>query len=194
MTCGVQSMIGSSKKSTKRSPKKSAKKSAKRSMKKWGGYSEKVTKLILKSKNAKSKKAAKITGTEKLKCPAGKIKRNAFMRKSKSGKIEAVGAKCVTNTGKPGKAKRTILLAKKGLLERYGYNNIKNLNKNQREDSLRKAVQAYGYVEVIRRLNAIANLLTRTSPEVSNKIRMDQKMVSNWYDEAKKNGLLPTPK
>lgn len=168
-------------------------KKSNKSNKKSGGYSEKVTKLLYKAKNKASKKAAKLTGTTELKCPAGKIKRDAYMRKSKSGKKTAVGAKCVKNMGAVGKAKRTILL-EKNMLSRYGYNDIKELTKNEREDALKKAVKAYGYVEVIRRLNALANLTVRTNPEVSKKVRMDQRMVSKWYDEAKAKGLPATPR
>ena len=78
-------------------------------------------------------------------------------------------------------------------LGRYGYHNIATLSKKDREDSLKQAVKAYGYVEVIRRVGAIATLLTRTKPVLSKKIRADQHMVSKWYNQAKKKGLKPTP-
>jgi len=180
-------MNGSAKRSRKRSQKKSTKK---RSLKKRGGYSENETKMILAAKNKASEKAAEMTNTENLKCPAGKIKRAAYMRKGKSGKKTAVAAKCIKNKGAPGKAKRTILL-EKNMLERYGYSNIKNKTKNEREEALKKAVDAFGYVEVIRRLVALANLNVRTNPELSNKVKNDQEMVSKWYKEA---GLPPTPR
>ncbi len=185
MTCGKVHL--------KRSRKSSAKKSyIKRSRK--GGYSVKVTKLLLKSKDKRSREAARLTKTTELKCPAGKIKRRAYLRKDKkSGKVTAVGAKCITNRGKPGKGPRKILLRGENALGRYGYENIMSLTKIQREKALKETVKAYGYVEVIRRVGALATLFTRTKPILSKKLRTDQHMVSKWYNEAKKKGLPPSP-
>lgn len=160
-----------------------------------GGYSEKVTKLLLKSKDKKSRKAAKETKTQDLKCPKGQIKRRAYIRTDKkTRKKTAVGAKCIKDLGKEGKGPRKILLNNDGDLGRYGYIDIKNLSKNDREKALKEAVKAYGYVYVIRRVGALASLNIRTHPELSKKFRLDQKMVSKWYNKAKKEGLPPTPR
>ncbi len=184
----------SNKSSNKRSNKRSNKYFYGRSYKKSGGYSEKVTKLLLKAKDKRSREAARLTKTTELKCPSGLIKRRGYLRKDKkSGKVTAVGAKCIINRGKPGKGPRRILMKNDKGLGRYGYHNITTLTKKQREESLKQAVKAYGYVEVIRRVGAIATLLTRTKPILSKKIRSDQHMVSKWYDMAKKRGLKPTP-
>jgi hypothetical protein len=176
------------KKSIKRSSKKKSISTKK------GGYSQKVTKLLLDAKNKQSKEAARLTKTTNIKCSPGKIKRRAYFRTDKNTKTKtAIGAKCIKNRGKYGKSKRTILLGPEDL-GRYGYEDIRSLTKQERKKSLEDAVKAYGYVAVIRRVGAIASLLTRTEPELSKKFRDDQHMVSKWYNKAKEKGLPPTPR
>lgn len=148
--------------------------------KQYGGYTVKETKAIIKRENKRSKKAEKITKTSNLKCPRGQIKRSGYITK----KNRVVGATCIKDMGAPGKAKKTIIL-KKGVLGKYGYDNLEDLNKKQRHDALKRAVKAQGYLEVIRRLTALANLNIRTNPKLSKIVRSDQKMVSKLYKESK---------
>ena len=173
-----------------RTPKRTPK-----TMKKSAGYSKKVTRLLLESKDKKSWEAAKATNTVGLKCPAGKIKRRAYIRKDKrTGKKTAVAASCIKNRGAPGKAKRTILMSKNRELGRYGYKDIKKMNKKDRQKAVEKAIKAYGYVDVIRKLGAIASLQTRTDPNISKRARSDQHFASKLYREAKAKGLPPSPR
>lgn len=175
-------MNKSPKKFYKKFYKKSYKKSYNKSYKKfYGGYTKKQTKAILSRKNAISRKAAELTNTQNLKCPAGKIKKRAYI--TKKGSI--VGAKCVKNEGKLGKSPRNIIL-EKGVFKKFGYEDIINLSKSEREKALGKAVKQYGFREVILRLNALANLNIRTNKKFSSIVRSDQKMVSNWYKKYKK--------
>lgn len=184
---------GGKKSMRKRSTNKT-RKNRKCPVSKHGGYSKEVTKLILESKKKEQNKAARLTNTQNLKCPAGEIVRNAYMRTNKNtGETTPVAASCIKNRGLPGKAKKTIVMNENRDLGRYGYSNVKSLSNANREKALKEAVKAYGYVAVIRRLGAVAAFTTRTNTELSKKVRNDQHMVSKWYNKAKAEGLPPTP-
>ena len=146
-----------------------------------GGYSKRVTKLILLEKDLKSERASKLTKTQGLKCPKGKIIRRAYI--TKTGKI--VGSVCVKDTGAPGKSKRSIILESE-IFSKFGYKHVTKLSKKQRHEALAKAVLRYGFVTVIKRLVALSNLTKRTHPNFSKKIKNDQEWLSKKYALAKK--------
>ena len=115
------------------------------------------------------------------KCGTGQLRRAAFTRRSsKSGKGTRVHSHCVRNMGLPGKGIQRIGTLKKGLLSKYGYASQKGVA--DRRDALKKAVDAYGALSVLRKLNAVAVYTRRTAPAVSAIFKADMKWVRASFE------------
>jgi hypothetical protein len=114
------------------------------------------------------------------KCGKGQIRRVSFTRRSKSGKISRIRSRCVRNLGLPGKGVQRIGTLKKGLLSKYGYASQKNIA--DRHAALKKAVDAYGALSVLRKLNAVAIYTRRTSPAISAIFKADMKWVRSSFE------------
>ena len=133
-------------------------------------------------------------------CPPGQILRKAYTRrystavrargftvKKSSGvayrvKPEAknmhIEARCVKNTGLPGKGPRSgrgFGPLKKGELAKYGYSF--RASESQRHAALKKAVSEYTALGVYRKLDAIAKLTMRTVPNAAKVFAADRDWV-----------------
>ena len=145
-------------------------------------------------------------------CPSGMIQRVAytrkystavlqkgFTRKSKLGKViyvkpskrnsTYVKPKCIKDTGKPGKGEQLIGPLKKGELTKYGYSIYSDDHKTkksreERHTALTKAINEYGSLGVYRKLDAVAKLTVRTTPEVSHIYQSDRDWVhANFWQK-----------
>jgi len=142
-------------------------------------------------------------------CPPGMILRapytrkystaiiqEGFTRKNKSGKtvhinpskknVVHVKAKCIKDTGKPGKGEKLIGVLKKGELHKYGYSiynegTMNHKSESERHEALKKAVNVYGALNVYRKLDAVAKLTVRTIPEVSKIYTKDRDWVHSTF-------------
>lgn len=82
--------------------------------------------------------------------------------------------------GRTAKDKQLIGTLKKGLLSKYGYSSHKNVT--ERRTALKKAVNAYGALSVLRKLNAVSVYTRRTSPVVSAIFKDDMKWVRASFE------------
>ena len=105
-------------------------------------------------------------------CPVGKIRIKTY--KTKDGRT--VKAHCRTDVGKPGKGKRLFTL-KKGDLTKYGYS--LKLNRDNREKSIRKAMNKISKNKMIKKLNALRVLHKNTNPLYSSRAFQDMKYVQD---------------
>jgi hypothetical protein len=92
-----------------------------------------------------------------------------------------VKASCVKNRSyTPGKNDKAIIgPLKKGELTKYGYN--AHLNRDKRHIALKKAIAAYGALDVYRKLDAITKLTLRTAPDAHKVFETDRKWVQSNY-------------
>lgn len=129
-------------------------------------------------------------GTKK--CGKGYIRRNAYTRKSRSGKRVRVTARCVKDRGLPGKGYQGkgpgIGKLREGELSQFGYSGVSKLSEAQRHTALKKAVAAYGALSLWRKLNAVAVYTKHTSPGVSRIFKSDMAWIRSTYGG--KNGKL----
>jgi hypothetical protein len=137
------------------------------------------------------------------KCPAGKILREPYERKSyrkKDGTLvkgSVVLPSCITNRGAPGKGQKKIFIDPKDhLLSDFGYNNVKSLTKAQRREKLVNAIetlkkkgktQTVAFNQIIHRLIGRANLQKKTNPDVYKIFKEDQEYISKMYKDVKGN-------
>ena len=154
--------------------------------------------------NLRLSRAGKLgIGTRK-RCPKGMISRAGYVRRisspvaqkgytkrARSGKLITVypkrkstyvGATCVKDLGKPGKLPEDapkIGPLRKGELQKYGYSY--KLPENLRKVALKKAIQAYGPLNVYRKLNAVSKLTTQTAPQASKAFSVDRNWIKSTY-------------
>ena len=80
--------------------------------------------------------------------------------------------------GKTGKTiKNRIGTLRKGLLIKYGYENVTTLSVVQRHTALNKAIRAYGALSVSRKLNAVYVYNRKTNPSASRIFKVDRDWV-----------------
>jgi hypothetical protein len=118
-------------------------------------------------------------------CPAGYVRRAAYMRYTKKGKHVLVPDACIKDVGAPGKGLPTgkpgIGPLRQGDLSRYGYTGVAGLSEADRRAALRQAVAAYGSLTVWRKLNALHIYTRRTSPATSRTVKTDMDWVRATY-------------
>jgi hypothetical protein len=66
---------------------------------------------------------------------------------------------------------------KKGLLIKFGYQNVTQLSQQQRHEALQKAIRAYGALSVFRKLNAVYVYNRKTNPSHSRIFKTDRDWV-----------------
>lgn len=155
-------------------------------------------KKYLKGMKNRSKTAMKHLNQKMPKCKPGNTVRNATVVK---GYTRANGtrvkksyrkASCIKDLGKPGEAGKGDILVKQGLLKRYGYHDVKNMNVSKRRAALREAAKKEGFREVISQLVAVSNLSKRSHPSIAKIFKADQEYISGLYKEYKeKHGSQP---
>jgi hypothetical protein len=133
-------------------------------------------------------------------CPKGQILRAPYKREFKNNVKESgfnvhrgsktvrvypkassaiVKASCVKNRALPGKTQKLIGPLKKGELTKYGYN--AHLNREKRHAALKKAIAAYGALDVYHKLDAITKLTLHTAPDAHKVFETDRKWVQTNY-------------
>lgn len=144
----------------------------------------------------------------KLSCPPGQIARSGYVRKLSSrvqrngyqrttkegttiivhptAKATYVKPSCVKDTGKSGKGQGQIGPLRKGELKRFGYSY--KLSEPERRNSLQRAIQELGALNVYRKLNAVAKLTVNSSPSASSSFSADRNWIRKTYASA--NGSL----
>lgn len=130
-------------------------------------------------------------------CPAGMIRKKSYVRKystavkqrgytvrKKNGRTYRVfpkaenmhiEAKCVKNTGKPGKGPALFGPLRKGELAKHGYSFRRT--ESERHAALRKAIEEYGASGVYHKLDAITKLFKTTKPRISRRFKEDREWV-----------------
>lgn len=147
------------------------------------------------------------------KCPVGKIERAGYTRKSyrrkgytkRNGTYVAptsvhaseVRPGCIIDRGRPGKGTLVFtpgkpfkipVVLERGVLEKYGYGNIKHLSENQRHRALANAVKHMkDPLRIFRRLILLSTYDKNTDPDASNIFHND----AYWLRE--QFGLYRTP-
>ena len=66
---------------------------------------------------------------------------------------------------------------KKGLLIKFGYQNVTQLSQQQRHEALQKAIRVYGALSVFRKLNAVYVYNRKTNPSHSKIFKTDRDWV-----------------
>lgn len=139
--------------------------------------------------------------TNKNDCPSGYIMRKGYTRRFRKSITNSgytvrrkgtvyvakpkkrsitVNAGCIRDRGLPGKGPtngESIGKLRKGALIKYGYQY--RLSDLTREKALKKAVHAYGAESVYHKLDAVAKLSPRTSPDASKIFSRDR----NWIKQ-----------
>lgn len=90
-----------------------------------------------------------------------------------------VASKKVVEPALPKTRNRVIPKLKKGTLTQHGYSSSSETSTRHR--SLGRAVKHYGALSVSKKLNAVATLTKRTSPEKSAVFKADRKWVAGKY-------------
>lgn len=117
-------------------------------------------------------------------CPSGTIKRDAYMRYTRSGKHVLVPESCIRDVGAPGKGLRGgpgIGPLRRGELAKHGYTAVQKMSVDDRHAALDRAVGEFGGLGVWRKLNAVAIYTRRTSPEASRVFKADMDYIRNKY-------------
>jgi hypothetical protein len=91
-----------------------------------------------------------------------------------------VGAKCIKDVGEKGKGKFIVYL-KPGRLGKYGYKDIKNITQKSRQNALALAINEYGPLSVMRRIN-ILFVMNKNRPELRKIYEYDKKWIYKNYD------------
>jgi hypothetical protein len=97
-----------------------------------------------------------------------------------------VPASCIKDTGKPGKGVpngQAIAPLRKGELTKYGYST--NLPENDRRKILLEAVKDLGALTIYRKLDAVAKLSLRISPENSRIFAKDRDWIRKTFGPLK---------
>ena len=117
-------------------------------------------------------------------CPAGYIKRAAFVRYTRKGKHSLVREQCIRNVGAPGKGFRDgpgIGPLRKGELLKHGYVGVTKMSVGERHKALDSAVKEFGSLSTWRKLNAVAVYSKRTAPGVSAIFKADMDYIRSKY-------------
>ena len=130
------------------------------------------------------------------KCSKGEILREGYKIKShkshsKSGKITDVKGAWIKPTciksqlNRSSKSKKTIIILEKDVLEKYGYNNIKAMNKTDRHIALRKAIKDIKPLSVYRRLVALSTLNKTKDITLSTILKTDAEWIKTQIEYKK---------
>jgi hypothetical protein len=114
------------------------------------------------------------------------ILRSAYTRKSKSGKRVHVPAGMIKNRGLIGKGYSGpngpgIGELHSGDLSKHGYENVASLSSEKRHSALKKAVNEYGALDVMRKLVAVSTYSKRTAPASSKLFKSDASWVKKTF-------------
>lgn len=118
-------------------------------------------------------------------CPSGYIRRDSYVRKTRSGKKTIVPEQCIRDLGAKGKGlpsgRPGIGKLRKGELAKYGYIHVTSLPISKRHAALVKAIDEYGSLRVWRKLNAVHVYTRRLSPTSSKIFKEDMDWIRAKY-------------
>jgi len=166
---------------------------------------EKTSEIIrdyLKSKEKMHSLARKKYSKEaSKKCSKGYIMREGYKigshkSHSKSGKETTVkkywvAPECIKSTlNRSNKGEKLIVIIEKDVLGKYGYKNIKELNKQSRQKSLHKAITHNKPISIYRRIVALATLNKNKDSKLYKILKEDAKWIKTQdeYKLSRSNG------
>ena len=144
---------------------------------------EKKTSVLVKKylqKREKIQKEAdkKFKEQAKKSCKPGYIKRSGYKISRENSKDTWIPPKCIKSPlGRSTKGKKDIVILEKGVLEKYGYENVLNLTELQRHRALKKAIKKIKPLSVYRRILAIATLNKNKDPKLSKILKNDAEWI-----------------
>jgi len=143
-----------------------------------------IDKQIIKKKAKIHKQMREKYGTKK--CKSNEIMREGYKRKSKSTKVIEVGPVCVeSKTGKP--HGKQLFVLEKDVLKKYGYVDVKNLSKQQRQTALKKSLKNIKPLSLMRRLNALSVLNKDQNEKLSKLFKDDAEWVKTTKEYQNRN-------
>ncbi len=149
-----------------------------------------VDKKMIQEKTKVHSKAREKFGTPK--CKKGEILREGYLKKnskSKSGSKSWIRPTCIqSRTGKP--HGKQLFVLEKGVLSKYGYENVKNMSRQKRHIALNKVLKKSTSLSLFRRLNALAILNKDQDPGLSKIFKDD----ANWIQSTSAYQNRPTSK
>ena len=140
---------------------------------------EKLNKILAKQKSPLDSGGYKKRKYSHKKCPRGSISRRGYIYLKKStGKRIRVKSGCIKSKGlrsRGKKSNRVLPKLKKGSLTKYGYST--SVSESKRHIALKKALKAYGYSTLVKKLNAVKLLTKNTNPKNSRIYGRDLKWI-----------------
>jgi hypothetical protein len=121
------------------------------------------------------------------KCKKGEIERIGYVNKRNT----KVSAECVKDRGLPGKTPENRKIPFHNLafemddLGKYGYKNIINKSTKDRQEALSLAINNYGSLPVLRKINVLDILNRNANPKMATKLEADKIWLENKYDTNK---------
>jgi hypothetical protein len=116
-------------------------------------------------------------------CPKGTVSRKSYRKKS-GVKVKSACVKSTSLRSRGVMPKRVLPKLKTGSLTKYGYH-IHD-TKSIRHKALKKALKAYGFATLIRKLNAVRVLSRNTAPLNSKKYTDDIKYIEKMVNASPK--------
>jgi hypothetical protein len=111
-------------------------------------------------------------------CGPGQTRRKPYVRQGKGGLVR-VPAACISKQGSQVDSGVRIGPIRQGDLTVFGYSDVVNLSKGEREAALRKAVAAHNSLSIWKKLNVLFIFNKNKSPELSDLFREDR----DWIQE-----------
>jgi hypothetical protein len=125
--------------------------------------------------------ARKKFGTPK--CKKGEIIKEGYhKKKSSKAKGSWVAPTCVKAKGlskKRGSKGKKLFRLEKGTLSQFGYSNVKKMSKQERRQSLKRAVSKIKPLSVRRKLIAVSTLQKNVDPKMAKIFKEDAEWVKN---------------
>lgn len=164
---------------------------------------ESVTTPIIKKMLSKEKLAEKLTSeSSPKKCPEGTIRRVAYIRASYTKQVNnrppvtvkksIVAASCIKDMGAPGKSglfdpktgERKYVYLEPGVLSKYGYDDIKTKNAEERHKALDKAYKGLknNWLSLFRTLNYLA-ILNKHNKSLHSLLIADRNYIRRTYEK-----------
>ena len=133
----------------------------------------------------KNKKDTKIAGK---KCSKDEITRIPYNYTKKSGTHVYVSQTCIKDRGLPGKTPVTNKIPYNTTstfnideLSKYGYSDIMKKKVSERHNSLQNAINKYGSLNVMKKLNILMILNKNTNPSLANRFQNDRNWIIKLY-------------
>jgi hypothetical protein len=111
-------------------------------------------------------------------CGPGQTRRQPYVRYGSTGYVR-VPAACITKQGSGSNVR--IGPIRQGDLTAFGYSDVANLSKGEREAALRKAVAAHSSLSIWKKLNVLFIFNKNKSPTLSELFREDRDWIQQTF-------------